>query len=152
MRDQSLGRICQLIQDVLMLLDFLIPYLFGFDLNRLKSDLIEFSLIVGVHVVLLVLQLAVVPRSLLMKVLDPVDVLQHAPPQLDHIDGAPVNLLDQLREVNSLETLLLTIHEGLLSVLLPLLGLAIQRVLHHPLEALHVEDHLHVFLSKREAK
>ena len=152
MRNQSLSRIGQIIQDVFMLLGFSVSLLFRFDLNRLKSNCIEIRIVASEHVLPLVLQLAIVPLTLLMEVLDPVVILQNAPFQLNHIDSAPVDLLHELCEVNFLKTLLLTFLEGLLTVLFPLLSLAIERVLHHPLEALHVEDHLHVFLSKREAK
>ena len=152
MRNQSLSRIGQIIQDVFMLLGFSVSLLFRFDLNRLKSNCIEIRIVASEHVLPLVLQLAIVPLTLLMEVLDPVVILQNAPFQLNHIDSAPVDLLHELCEVNFLKTLLLTFLEGLLTVLFPLLSLAIERVLHHPLEALHVEDHLHVFLSNRKVR
>lgn len=152
MRNQSLSRIGQIIQDVFMLLGFSISLLFRFDLNRLKSNRFEIRIVASEHVLPIVLQLAIVLLSLLMEVLDPVIILQNAPLQLDHIDGAPVDLLDELCEVNFLKALLLTFLEGLFTVLFPLLSLAIKRVLHHPLEALHVEDHLHVFLSNIEVR
>ena len=152
MRNQSLRRIGQIIQDVFMLLGFSVSLLFRFDLNRLKSNRIEFRIVASEHVIPLVLQLAIVLLTLLMEVLDPVIILQNAPLKLYHIDGAPVDLLHELCEVNFLKALLLTFHEGLLTVLFPLLSLAIKRVLHHPLEALHVENHLHVFLSNRNVK
>ena len=151
MRNQSLSRIGQIIQDVFMLLGFSVSLLFRFDLNRLKSNRL-IRIVASEHVLSLVLQLAIVPLSLLMEVLDPIIILQNALLQLDHIDGAPVDLLDELCEVNFLKALLLTFLEGLFTVLFPLLSLAIKRVLHHPLEALHVEDHLHVFLSYIEVR